>query len=132
VDDYCSRLLDALQYLNGIRRVAVVALLSPGIYNSAYFEHSFSLSRWHRSGEGRDLVRLDGFVTSNDEGFERIDVLYRRIDDDFLDRCVSIRFAARVPRIDGGVPRGANRARQRAGNGIADDKVMYAYVPQAI
>ena len=88
VDDYCSRLLDALQYLMGDQTHAPsVALLSPGMHNSAYFEHSFLAQQMGIDlVEGRDLVVSDGFVyMRTTKGFERIDVLYRRIDDDFLD-----------------------------------------------
>jgi uncharacterized circularly permuted ATP-grasp superfamily protein len=136
VDDYCSRLLDALQYLMGDQtRSPSVALLSPGMYNSAYFEHSFLAQQMGIDlVEGRDLVVSDGFVyMRTTKGFERIDVLYRRIDDDFLDP------AAFRPDSMLGVPglMEAYRAGRIAlanapGTGIADDKVMYAYVPQLI
>ena len=136
VDDYCSRLLDALQYLMGDQtRLPTVALLSPGMHNSAYFEHSFLAQQMGiHLVEGRDLVVNDGFVyMRTTKGFERIDVLYRRIDDDFLD--------PKAFRPDSllGVPglieayRGGRIALANApGAGIADDKVMYAYVPQII
>src|SRR4029079_2774851 len=64
VDDYCSRLLDALQYLMGDQtRSPSVALLSPGMHNSAYFEHSFLAQQMGIDlVEGRDLVVSDGFV----------------------------------------------------------------------
>ena len=88
VDDYCSRLLDALQSLMDAKiQSPNVALLTPGAYNSAYFEHSFLAQQMGIDlVEGRDLVVSDGFLhMRTTKGFERVDVLYRRIDDDFLD-----------------------------------------------
>jgi uncharacterized circularly permuted ATP-grasp superfamily protein len=113
----------------------VVAVLTPGIYNSAYFEHSFLAQQMGvHLVEGRDLVVSDNFVyMRTTHGFERIDVLYRRIDDDFID--------PQAFREDSmlGVPgllevfRAGNIALANApGTGIADDKVVYAYVPEII
>ena len=113
-----------------------VAVLTPGIYNSAYFEHSFLAQRMGATlVEGGDLVVSDDdrvFMRTID-GLERVDVIYRRIDDLFLD--------PEVFRPDStlGVP-GLMRA-WRAGNvaianapgaGVADDKVVYAWVPDII
>lgn len=136
VDDYCSRLLDALQFLMN-QRVGkpVVALLTPGVCNSAYFEHSFLAQQMGvHLVEGRDLLVSDNVVyMRTTKGFERIDVLYRRIDDDFID--------PKAFRKDSllGVPglfevfRAGNVALANApGTGIADDKVVYAYVPEMI
>jgi uncharacterized circularly permuted ATP-grasp superfamily protein len=136
VDDYCSRLLDALQYLREEHvRTPSVALLSPGSFNAAYFEHSFLAQQMGIDlVEGRDLVVSDGFVyMRTTKGFERIDVLYRRIDDDFLDPLVFRRDSLL------GVPGLMNAYRLKRialanapGTGVADDKVIYAYVPQII
>ena len=82
-------------------------LLTPGIYNAAYFEHSFLAQQMGiELVEGSDLVVHDGYVwMRTTKGFERVDVIYRRIDDDFLDpetfRSDSM---LGVPRVDGGVP----------------------------
>ena len=76
-------------------------LLTPGMYNSAYFEHSFLAQQMGiELVEGRDLVVSDGFVyMRTTKGFERVDVIYRRIDDDFLDpQGVPRRFDARRAR----------------------------------
>ena len=136
VDDYCSRLLDTLQYLMGDQtRSPSVALLSPGMHNSAYFEHSFLAQQMGIDlVEGRDLVVSDGFVfmrTTN--GFERIDVLYRRIDDDFLDP-LSFRSDSLlgVPGLMEAYRAGRIALANAPGTGVADDKVMYAYVPEVI
>jgi uncharacterized circularly permuted ATP-grasp superfamily protein len=136
VDDYCSRLLDALQYLREDDvRAPSVALLSPGSYNSAYFEHSFLAQQMGVDlVEGRDLVVSDGFVyMRTTQGFERIDVLYRRIDDDFLDP-LSFRDDSMlgVPGLLDAYRAGRIALANAPGTGIADDKVVYAYVPEII
>jgi uncharacterized circularly permuted ATP-grasp superfamily protein len=136
LDDYPSRLLHLLHSM-APSSVAwpTVVVLTPGIYNSAYFEHSYLA---HRMGvelvEGHDLVVAnDRVYMRTTKGLEPVDVIYRRIDDDFLD--------PEVFRKDSmlGVP-GLLRA-YRAGNvalvnapgtGIADDKVVYGYVPKMI
>ncbi len=88
VDDYPSRLRDMREYLSpaGVESPRVV-VLTPGIYTSAYFEHSFLAQQMGvELVEGRDLVVSDGFVwMKTTKGFERVDVSYRRMDDDFLD-----------------------------------------------
>jgi len=136
VDDYPSRLLETLQYLTPRQGVTpAVVVLTPGIYNSAYFEHSFLAQRMGvELVEGRDLVIMDGYVhMRTTKGFEKVDVIYRRIDDDFLDP------AAFRPDTMLGVPglmevyRAGRVALANApGTGIADDKAVYAYVPQII
>jgi uncharacterized circularly permuted ATP-grasp superfamily protein len=136
VDDYCSRLLDALQSLMDSQILSPsVALLTPGFYNSAYFEHSFLAQQMGIDlVEGRDLVVSDGFLhMRTTKGLERIDVLYRRIDDDFLDP-TTFR-ADSMLGVDGlmDVYRAGRVALANApGTGVADDKVVYAYVPQMI
>jgi uncharacterized circularly permuted ATP-grasp superfamily protein len=136
VDDYCSRLLDALQQLMDWRvGLPSVALLSPGIYNSAYFEHSFLAQQMGIDlVEGRDLVVSDGFVyMRTTKGFERIDVLYRRIDDDFLDPLAFRKDSMLgVPGLMDAYRAGRIALANAPGTGIADDKVVYAYVPQII
>ena len=136
VDDYPSRLLDTLQSLapQGVASPTVV-VLTPGIYNSAYFEHAFLAQQMGvELVEGRDLVVANGVVQMRTtRGLERVDVIYRRIDDVFLD--------PQVFRADSllGVPglmevyRAGRVALANApGTGVADDKVLYAYVPQMI
>jgi uncharacterized circularly permuted ATP-grasp superfamily protein len=136
VDDYCSRLLDALQYLMVDQtRSPSVALLSPGMHNSAYFEHSFLAQQMGIDlVEGRDLVVSDGFVyMRTTKGFERIDVLYRRIDDDFLDpKAFRADSMLGVPGLMDAYRNGRIALANAPGTGIADDKVVYAYVPQII
>jgi uncharacterized circularly permuted ATP-grasp superfamily protein len=136
VDDYCSRLLDSLQYLmDNQSRSPTVALLSPGIYNSAYFEHSFLAQQMGIDlVEGRDLAVSDGFVyMRTTKGFQRIDVLYRRIDDDFLDpQSFQPDSMLGVPGLMEAYRSGRVALANAPGTGVADDKVVYAYVPEMI
>ncbi len=136
VVDYPNRLLELLESLAPPRRdKPVVAVWTPGVYNSAYFEHSFLAQQMGiELVEGSDLVVVDDRVMMRTTtGLKPVDVLYRRIDDDFIDPDVF--------RADSmlGV-RGLMRA-YRAGNvalanapgtGVADDKAVYAYVPDMI
>ena len=136
VDEYPGRLLEMLESLapatNGPPRVV---LLTPGIYNSAYFEHSFLAQQMGVPlVEGRDLVVSDGAVLMRTTGgFERVDVIYRRIDDDFLDplafRPDSL---LGVPGLMEVYRKGGVGLANAPGNGVADDKVVYAYVPDII
>ncbi len=136
VDDYPVHLFKTLQYLAPeARPEPTIVILTAGIYNSAYFEHSFlALKMGVELVEGRDLVVQDGYVMmKTTKGLKQVDVIYRRIDDDFLDPTVF--------RPDSllGIPgimevyRNGNVALVNApGTGIADDKVIYAYVPEMI
>ncbi len=136
VDDYPSRLLDALQHLMGDQhRAPTAALLSPGMYNSAYFEHSFLAQQMGIDlVEGRDLVVNDGFVyMRNTNGFQRIDVIYRRLDDDFLDpKAFRADSMLGVPGLMDAYRSGRVALANAPGTGVADDKVVYAYVPDMI
>jgi len=136
VDAYPNKLFDLLVSLSPRRGVRpTIAVLTPGIYNSAYFEHAFLAQQMGvELVEGSDLVVEDDIVFLRTiDGLARVDVIYRRIDDLWLD--------PEVFRADStvGVP-GLMRA-WRAGNvaianapgaGVADDKVIYAYVPEII
>jgi uncharacterized circularly permuted ATP-grasp superfamily protein len=134
VDDYASHLLDVLSYISPRGEVRA-AVLTPGVYNSAYFEHSYLAQQMGvELVEGRDLVVEDNVVyMRTTTGLEVVDTLYRRIDDDFIDPL------AFRPDSMLGVPglmdayRAGNLALANApGTGIADDKVIYAYVPEII
>ena len=136
VSNYPHKLRDMLEFLAPESAGAPrVVLLTPGMCNSAYFEHSFLAQQMGvELVEGSDLVVHDGYVwMRTTHGFERVDVIYRRIDDDFLD--------PETFRADSmlGVPglmkvyRAGNVALANApGSGVADDKVVYAYVPRII
>ena len=135
VEDYPSRLLDMLQFLGPRNTTPTVAFLTPGIYNSAYFEHSFLAQQMGvELVTGSDLRVRDGYLyMRTTRGFKRVDVLYRRIDDDFLDPKVFRKDSALgVPGLMD-VYRAGNVAIANApGTGVADDKVIYAYLPQII
>ncbi len=136
VDDYCSHLLHALQSLraNEVAHPKVV-LLTPGMYNSAYFEHSFLAQQMGiELVEGRDLIVHDGWVhMRTTKGFERVDVIYRRLDDDFLDpKAFRADTMLGVPGIMEVYKAGRVALANAPGTGIADDKVVYAFVPKMI
>ncbi len=136
VDDYPSRLLDMLQAMapDGGRTPTVV-VLTPGMYNSAYFEHAFlALQMGVELVEGRDLVVADGYVKMRTtKGLQRVDVIYRRIDDAFIDpltfRPDSL---LGVPGLMDVYRNGRVALANAPGTGVADDKAIYAYVPDMI
>lgn len=136
VEDYPNQLLKALQYLspNSVASPTVV-LLTPGQYNSAYFEHSFLARQMGiELVEANDLVVSDGFVfMRTTKGFQKVDVIYRRIDDDFLDPNVFRKDSLLgVPGIMEVYKEGRLALGNAPGTGVADDKVLYAYVPEII
>ena len=136
VDAYPSELLASLLHLapDGIPDPQVV-LLSPGIYNSAYFEHSFLAQQMGiELVEGRDLVVADGYLQmKTTKGLQRVDVIYRRIDDDFLD---PLTFRAEsllgVPGLMEVYRQGRVAIANAPGTGVADDKMVYSYVPDMV
>ncbi|MGC1359188.1 MAG: circularly permuted type 2 ATP-grasp protein [Xanthobacteraceae bacterium] len=112
-----------------------VVLLTPGIYNSAYYEHSFLADKLGiELVEGRDLAVKDDIVyMRTTEGLKRVDVIYRRIDDDFLDPLVfrpdtALGVAGLMSAYQAGNVTLANAV----GTGIADDKAVYSYMPEII
>jgi uncharacterized circularly permuted ATP-grasp superfamily protein len=137
VDDYPSRLYSTLASLSPAeRRRPCIAVLTPGIYNSAYFEHSF-LAR----GMGAELVEgTDLFVGDDDcvymrtvDGPVQVDVVYRRIDDEFLDpEAFREDSVLGVPGIMRAWKAGNVAIANAPGAGVADDKVVYAFVPDMI
>ncbi len=112
-----------------------VVLLSPGIYNSAYFEHS-TLARLMgiRLVEGRDLLVHNHFVyMKTTKGLARVDVIYRRVDDEFLDPLVfRTDSTLGVPGLYWAYRKGNVAIVNAPGNGVADDKAVYCYVPEMI
>ena len=136
IDHYGQALLGTLRALGPASRPdPIIVLLTPGVYNSAYFEHTFLARQMGiELVEGRDLLVHNNVVYMRTTGgLRRVDVIYRRIDDDFLDPL------AFRPDSTLGVPgllnayRAGNVALANAiGTGIADDKALYAYVPAII
>jgi uncharacterized circularly permuted ATP-grasp superfamily protein len=136
VDSYPSELLRVLQHVRplGIASPTVV-VLTPGPYNSAYSEHSFLAQQMGvELVEPSDLVIRDGFVWMHTtRGLARVDVIYRRVDDAFLDpRVFRPDSMVGIPGIMEVVRAGHVTLANAPGTGIADDKVIYAYVPQII
>jgi uncharacterized circularly permuted ATP-grasp superfamily protein len=135
VANYPIHLRDMLEYLAPGVITPRVVLLTPGVYNSAYFEHSFLAQQMGvELVQGSDLVVFDGFVwmrTTN--GFERVDVIYRRVDDDFLDpEAFREDSMLGVPGLMAVYKSGNVALANAPGTGVADDKVVYAYVPRII
>lgn len=136
VEDYPDRLLDTLQHIApaGVDDPNVV-VLTPGVYNSAYFEHCFLAKQMGvELVQGQDLCVVDGYVQKRTtRGLERVDVIYRRIDDDFLDP-LTFRgdSALGVPGLMDVYRAGRVALANAPGTGIADDKAVYAYVPEII
>jgi uncharacterized circularly permuted ATP-grasp superfamily protein len=136
VNSYPARLLEALRAAapEGVADPTVV-VLTPGVHNSAYFEHTFLAGQMGvELVEGRDLVCRENVVfMRSTEGDQRVDVVYRRIDDDYLDP-LHFRSNSLI-----GCPGIVNAARfanvtiaNAMGNGVADDKLVYTYVPDMI
>jgi uncharacterized circularly permuted ATP-grasp superfamily protein len=112
-----------------------VALLTPGIYNSAYYEHSFLADKLGvELVEGRDVI-VKGQIAymRTTEGLKRIDVIYRRVDDDFLDP-LAFRpdSALGVPGLMAVYQAGNLTLANAVGTGIADDKAVYSYMPEIV
>jgi uncharacterized circularly permuted ATP-grasp superfamily protein len=136
VAGYSDQLLKALRFISTRRTDKPnVVLLTPGVFNSAFFEHSF-LAR--QMGipivEGRDLVVSDARVfMRTTAGLMPVDVIYRRIDDDFLDPMVFRDDSVLgVPGLVSAYREGNVALANAIGTGVADDKVIYAYVPKII
>ncbi len=136
VENYGQALLSTMRYLAPENRPEpTIAIITPGVYNSAYFEHAFLARQMGiELVEGRDLVVHDNVVyMRTTAGLRRVDVIYRRIDDDFIDPLI-FRSDSML-----GVPglfnayRAGNVALANAiGTGVADDKAFYYYLPRLI
>jgi uncharacterized circularly permuted ATP-grasp superfamily protein len=127
------RILHSLSPRGGSAAEAV--LLTPGSYNSAYFEHSFLAQQMGiELVEGCDLIVDDSVVYMKTiHGLRRVDVIYRRVDDDFLDALVFRSDSLMgVPGLMGAYRAGNVALANAVGNGVADDKAVYAYVPEFI
>ena len=136
IDHYGQALLATLrEQAPDNRSDPTVVLLSPGVYNSAYFEHSYLARQMGvQLVEGRDLVVHDNIVHMRTTGgLRRVDVIYRRIDDDFIDP-LSFRpdSILGVPGLFNAYRTGNVTLANAIGSGVADDKALYAYVPQII
>ncbi len=141
VQDYPRRLAESLAAcapeatLGNAEGRPTVAVLTPGIHNSAYFEHAFLADQMGAElVEGSDLRVVDGRVAMRTtRGFEPIDVLYRRVDDDYLDP-LTFNPASRlgVPGIMDIYRAGGITIANAPGTGIADDKAIYSFMPEIV
>src|ERR1700757_984792 len=136
IEHYSQALLGTLRSLAPEGRPEpTIVLLTPGVYNSAYFEHTYLARQMGiELVEGRDLVTHDNVVyMRTTTGLRRVDVIYRRVDDDFIDP-----LAFRSDSVLGvaglfNAYRAGNVTLSNAfGTGVADDKALYAYVPKII
>ena len=137
VENYPDELLATLKSLAPQSAPAepTVVLLTPGLYNSAYYEHSFLADKLGiELVEGRDLVtKSDVVYMRTTEGLKRVDVIYRRIDDDFLDPLVFRPDSALgVPGLMSAYQAGNVTLANAVGTGIADDKAVYSYMPAIV
>jgi uncharacterized circularly permuted ATP-grasp superfamily protein len=137
VENYPDELLATLKSVAPVTASAdpTVVLLTPGVYNSAYYEHSFLADKLGvELVEGRDLFVKDDLVfMRTTQGPKRVDVIYRRIDDDFLD---PLAFRADsvlgVPGLMSVYQAGNVTLANAVGTGIADDKAVYSYMPAIV
>lgn len=136
VDQYPEELLRTLRHIAPHDRDdPTVALLTPGVFNSAYFEHCFLARRMGvEIVEGRDLVVRDQKVyMRTTRGLKQVDVIYRRVDDDFIDPEVFREDSMLgVPGLISAYRAGNVSLANSIGTGVADDKVVYKFVPEMI
>lgn len=136
VENYAEKLLKMLRNIAPRSQdTPTVGVLTPGVYNSAYFEHCFLARQMGvEIVEGRDLLVRDFKVyMRTTKGLQQIDVLYRRIDDDFIDPSVFRPDSMLgVPGLVNAVRAGNVALANSIGTGVADDKVMYYFVPKMI
>jgi len=136
IDHYGQELLATLRsQAPEDRSNPTIVLLTPGVFNSAYFEHTFLARQMGiELVEGRDLIVHDNIVyMRTTAGLRRVDAIYRRIDDDFIDP-LAFRRDSRlgVPGLFNAYRAGNVSILNAIGTGVADDKAVYAYVPEII
>jgi uncharacterized circularly permuted ATP-grasp superfamily protein len=137
VENYPDELLATLRSIapSGTSSDPTVVLLTPGVHNSAYYEHSFLADKLGiELVEGSDLLVKDEVVyMRTTEGLKRVDVIYRRLDDDFIDplafRPDSV---LGVPRLMSAYTSGNVTLANAVGTGVADDKAVYSYMPEIV
>jgi uncharacterized circularly permuted ATP-grasp superfamily protein len=137
VENYPDELLATLKSIapTSAPGEPTIVLLTPGVYNSAYYEHSFLADKLGiELVEGRDLItKSDVVYMRTTEGLKRVDVIYRRIDDDFLDPLVFRPDSALgVPGLMSAYHAGNVTLANAVGTGVADDKAVYSYMPEIV
>jgi uncharacterized circularly permuted ATP-grasp superfamily protein len=134
ISEYPEKLFDVLKFISG-KSEPTIAVLTPGIYNSAYYEHSYLAQQM-----GIELVDYRDLIVENDlvkmrttKGFKTLDVIYRRLDDLFIDPLTfNPDSMIGVPNIFKAYKKGNIGLANAIGAGVADDKVVYAFVPDII
>ncbi|WP_446050901.1 circularly permuted type 2 ATP-grasp protein [Zobellia laminariae] len=134
VYDYTHTLRDTLEYLSE-KEKPVVVVLTPGVYNAAYFEHSYLAQQMGAElVEGKDLIVKNDIVymiTTN--GLQRVDVIYRRLDDEYIDPLVfNKQSLLGTPGLFNAYIKGNVALVNAPGTGVVDDKAVYAYIPRII
>jgi uncharacterized circularly permuted ATP-grasp superfamily protein len=135
IEQYPNELLTTLKSLVPFHEDVSIAVLTPGVFNSAFFEHAFLARQMGvELVEGRDLLVNDNVVYARTtSGLKRIDVIYRRVDDDFIDPLVFREDSSLgVPGLFNAYRAGNVVLANALGTGVADDKAVYAYVPRLI
>ncbi|ABK42925.1 protein of unknown function DUF404 [Magnetococcus marinus MC-1] len=135
VDDYPSQLYDVLASLHPRDQKPNIVVLTPGVYNSAYFEHAYLAQQM-----GVELVEAGDLLVDDDKvykktirGLQRVDVIYRRVDDLYMDPTVFIPDSLLgIPGIIKSWLKGNVAIANAPGSGVADDKVVYSYMPDII
>lgn len=134
VHNYAHYLRDMMESLTP-KSPATIAVLTPGMYNSAYFEHSYLAQQMGAElVEGRDLVVQNDYVYMiTTAGLKKLDVIYRRVDDDFIDPLVFNKNSMLgTPGLFEAYKKGNVVLVNAPGTGVADDKAVYAYIPKII
>ncbi|THB76948.1 MAG: circularly permuted type 2 ATP-grasp protein [Desulfobulbaceae bacterium] len=136
VDDYPTMLLDMMhQVAPSTGGPVTAAILTPGMFNSAYYEHSYlAMQTGVELVEGRDLVVHDGYVMMRTtRGLKRVDVIYRRVGEDYLDpQTFRPDSLLGLPGLMEVYRAGKVTLANAPGTGVADDKVIYSYIPEII
>ena len=135
IDHYPDELLQTLQSISPAVDDPTVVLLTPGVFNSAYFEHAFLADQMGIDlVEGQDLFVAEGYVyMRTPEGRRRVDVIYRRINDDFIDPLTfNPDSVLGIPGLFASYRMGHVALANAVGTGVADDKSIYPFVPDMI
>lgn len=134
VNNYVHNLRDMLESL-APESPASIAVMTPGVYNSAYFEHSYLAQQIGAElVEGRDLIVQNDFVYKiTTKGLKKVDVIYRRLDDEYIDPLVFNKDSLLgTPGLFNAYKKGNVVLVNAPGTGVADDKAVYAYIPRII
>ncbi len=137
IQNYPQELLYSLKHTlpETAENKPTVCLLTPGLYNSAYFEHAFLADQMGiELVQGNDLKVVDGFLAMRTtQGHRKVDVVYKRLDDEFLDPLnFNEKSSLGVPGLFDVYRKGRVTIANAPGTGIADDKAMYSFMPEIV